>query len=168
MTDLIACHGCGAEVEDLPGKPHPYFGASAGCWEVYCKILAKEYGEYGYPEPAHQLTVDTYAVEHPGQPERRSIQSVNGHLASLCLALERGIEGREATRTMGRILAREKHLEWLEPPSFEGRMTVLDVVDAGSREEHCDRVGRWARDVWEAWSPHQARVREMVEGYLDR
>jgi uncharacterized protein (DUF885 family) len=36
-----------------------YIGASAGCWEIYGEILAKEFGEYRYPEPTHQLTVHT-------------------------------------------------------------------------------------------------------------
>lgn len=165
-NNLVPCYGCGARVEDLPGEPHPYLGASTGCWEIYYRILAKEYGEYGYPETTHRLTVDAYAVQHPGVPERRSIQSVNGHLASLLLTFERGVVGREATRAMGSMLAKEKDLEWLDPPSFVGRMTVLDLVDAASREEHCVLVERWARDVWEAWSLHHGRVREMVDRYF--
>ena len=80
---LVRCPGCGALVPDVPGLPHPYIGASAGCWEIFGQILAKEYGDYGYPITTHQLTVDAYAVQHPGQPERRSIQSVNSHLISL-------------------------------------------------------------------------------------
>jgi hypothetical protein len=55
-------------VKNKPGKPHKYIGAVAGCWEIYGEILAKEYGEYGYPELTHRLTVDTYAVQHPGTP----------------------------------------------------------------------------------------------------
>ncbi|MGB5944229.1 MAG: DUF5946 family protein, partial [Leeuwenhoekiella sp.] len=59
--EKIACYGCGALTENLDGVPHPYIGASQGCWNLYGQILAKEYGEYDYPELTHRLTVDTYA-----------------------------------------------------------------------------------------------------------
>jgi hypothetical protein len=42
---------------------------------VYGEMLAREYGDPAYFR-VHQLTVDTYAVQHPGPRERRAIQSV--------------------------------------------------------------------------------------------
>lgn len=66
----IKCIGCGALVEDLAGKPHKYIGASQECWNLYGEVLAKEYGEYNYPQLTHRLTVDTYAIQHPGEPIR--------------------------------------------------------------------------------------------------
>ena len=84
MRKLIACHGCGAMVDDLPGKPHPYVGANAGCWELYGRVLAHEYEALPLLRETHLLTVDTYSVQHPGVPCRRSIQSVSIHLMRLC------------------------------------------------------------------------------------
>jgi hypothetical protein len=52
-------------------RPHPYIGSASGCWLLYSEVLAREYGDLRYA-PAHQLTVDVYAVQHPGVPERRS------------------------------------------------------------------------------------------------
>jgi len=52
-------------------------------------VLAREYSEPAY-FGVHQLTVDTYAVQHPGVAERRSIQSVALHLITLSLMVERG------------------------------------------------------------------------------
>lgn len=55
---MVKCPGCGAAVKDIPGVPqvHRRFGRLL---EIYGEILAKEFGEYRYPEPTHQLTVHT-------------------------------------------------------------------------------------------------------------
>jgi len=167
MTDKLAtCYSCGALVKDIPGTPHKYIGATAGCWEIYGEILAKEFGEYGYPEPTNRLTVDTYAVQHPGKPGRRAIQSVSGHLVSLHLVLEEGWSGPVATRAIAQILKQADQFIWLEPPSPSGHITVLDVVKANSLPEHEQLVLAWARDVWQAWAAHHVYVRDLVRQYL--
>ena len=112
----IKCYGCAALVDNVIGKPHKYIGASQGCWNLYTEILAKEYGEYNYPEHTHRLTVDTYAIQHPGQPGRQSIQSVNIHLISLYSVLVKKMNGSNATKLIGEILQRDPAFEWLEPP----------------------------------------------------
>src|SRR5262245_33803894 len=116
----VRCPGCGAAVPDLPGTPHPYLGAVTGCWEIFGEVLAREYVDYGYPRTTNRLTTDTYAVQHPGEPSRRSIQSVNGHLVGLHLVLERGLEGGVATRVMGAVLGHPEKLTWLVPPEPNG------------------------------------------------
>ena len=163
---LIACSGCGAQVRDLPGQPHPYIGAAAGCWEVYGQVLAKEYGEYGYPELTHRLTVDTYAVQHPGRPGRRSIQSVNLHLASLYLILEKGWSSPAVSAALQKSLKQGGRFTWLEPPMPNGRITVLDVARAPDLAAHQEIVEAWARDVWAAWSHHHERVNKYVDDFL--
>jgi hypothetical protein len=47
----------------------------------------------------HPLTVDTYAVQHPGVPERRTSQSLALHLITLCLVIERGADPRDGPAT---------------------------------------------------------------------
>ena len=98
-ANLIPCVGCGALVPDVAGPTHPYIGASRGCWAIYGEVLAKEYGEYGYP-PVHGLTVDAYAAQHPGTPSRQAIQSVAVHLIALYLVLERGYGFARATEAL--------------------------------------------------------------------
>ncbi|MFQ3613878.1 MAG: DUF5946 family protein [Cyanobacteriota bacterium] len=164
MARFIKCYGCGAWVKDIPGEPHKYIGASAGCWEIYGEILAKEYGEYGYPETVHRLTVDAYAVQHPGNPSRQSIRSVNTHLISLCLVLEKELEGREATQSIGKVLEYTSEFVWLEPPIPNGQMIVLDVVKARDLSEHRELVHKWARDVWNAWADYH----HVVQGFVRR
>ncbi len=166
MTRLSKCPGCGALVRDMPGEAHRYIGASAGCWEVYGEVLAREYGEYGYPEPTHRLTVDTYAVQHPGNPGRQANQSVNVHLMGLCCVLDLGMDGRQATRAISLVIRRRPAFAWLGPPVPNGRITVLDVVKAQDLAEHQRLVEAWARDVWQAWSPHHRLVRDMLRTRL--
>jgi hypothetical protein len=159
---LVRCPGCGARVREVAGTPHRYIGAAAGCWEVYEGVLAKEFGEYRYPQPTHRLTVDTYAVQHPGEPSRQAIQSVNVHLVGLYLVLERGLHGAGATRALRAVVGRAAGLTWLQPPEPNGRLTVLDAALARSREEHVGLVLDWARDVWSAWAPHHAVVERLA------
>ena len=166
MESKIKCYGCGALVTDIPGKPHKYLGANAGCWEIYGEILAKEYGEYGYPETTHRLTVDTYAVQHPGTPSRQAIQSVNLHLISLQLILEQNMNGRGATYAMRKILGRSEGFVWLDPPVPNGQITVLDVVKAQDLPTHQRYVEEWARDVWKAWSFHHPQIRNQARDIL--
>lgn len=158
------CPGCGEMVEKKDGQPHQYIGATQGCWDLFGQILAKEYGEYNFPQLTHRLTVDTYAVQHPGQPSKQSIQSVNIHLISLYLILELGVDGKTVTKKMGEILSKEPKLEWLEPPIVNGRITVLDVSTATNQEEHENKVSEWAEDVWSCWySKHKQTIHKLVK-----
>jgi len=125
------------------GKPNRYIGASAGCWAIYEQVLAKEYGEYGYPD-IHRLTVDTYAVQHPGVASRQSSQSVWVHLVGMHLVLNLQLDARTATAQLGSVLAGRREFEWLEPPPKIGSATIVDVNQARGLPEHIDRVRRWA------------------------
>jgi uncharacterized protein DUF5946 len=157
---LMPCPGCGAKFPGPVGTPHEYIGASAGCWSVYEEILAKEYGEYKYPD-IHRLTVDAYSVQHPGAAGRRSSQSVWVHLAGMYLVLEAGLAGREATRTLQTVLKTKKEFEWLVPPQQNGSMTVLDVRKAGDLKNHIRVVESWARSIWASWRPYHPLVRDL-------
>ena len=158
----VRCPGCGALVRGIAGTPHRYIGAAAGCWEIYESVLAKEYGEYRYPQPTHRLTVDAYAVQHPGEPSPQATQSVHVHLVGLHLVLERGVEGAAVTRALRAVVRRSAGLAWLVPPDPNGRMTVLDVARALDLEEHARLVRDWATDVWEAWAAYHAAVARLA------
>ena len=159
--------GCGALVPDVDGPVHRYIGASPGCWATYGELLAREFSD-ARAYAAHRLTVDTYAVQHPGGPSRQSIQSVGVHLISLHLVLEKGYNSTPATEAMRQALTPRGRFVWLSPPSMAGTMTVLDVVSAADLEEHIDLAHRWARSVWGAWAPHHATVRQWAETVTSR
>lgn len=165
MTDsdsLLACTGCGAFVPDIEGPTHRYVGASPGCWAVYSEVVAREYGEYRYPS-VHRLTVDTYAVQHPGTPSRQSIQSVAVHLISLHVVLERSFKPGQAIEVIRAALQYPDRYVWLEPPPSLGGLTIVDVSQAKDLSEHEEIVERWAWFAWDAWSPHHDAVRAWAE-----
>ena len=152
------CAGCGVALETYDGPMHPYLGASAGCWALFGEVLAREFNN-PVNMRVHGTTVDTYAVQHPGVPEPRSIQSVNLHLVRLGLVLEHGVPQDAATRLMTQV-KRGPELIWLEPPTPNGSVTAKDVLQQGDR--HRDAVMEWARDVWDAWALHHDHVHRLM------
>lgn len=162
MNGQIKCYGCGALVEASDGATHKYIGAAAGCWAIYGEILAKEYGNPSYFYPAHRLTADAYAAQHPGVPGRQSTQSVYVHLAGLYLTLEQNFDVQKIPKIMSSLTEQSENFVWLEPPVPNGAITVVDVVKAASAEEHQKIVRVWAEDVWRAWVLHHAKIKELV------
>jgi len=159
-----ACPGCGLLLPESAGPSHPYIGASPACWERFGELLAREYGEFQYPD-IHRLTVDAYAVQHPGVPGRRSINSVCVHLIALHLQLERGMEPTQVTKAMDGI-SRGLELRWLDPPDPNGSIRVTDVLAAEDLDAHVRLVRAWADDVWAAWSAHHETVRAWAQQAL--
>jgi hypothetical protein len=157
-----ACPGCGLELPVSDGPTHPYIGASPACWALYGELLARDYSAGEYP-PHHRLAVDTYAVQHPGRPGRRAIQSVGAHLMRLCLVLERGVFSDRVDSAMRAIMANPPEYRWLDPPEPNGTITVRDVLQAPDVPALAAEVETWARDLWSAWSPHHPTIRAWLD-----
>ena len=153
----IPCVGCGAMVPDINAPTHPYIGASPGCWKFYGDVLGREYGELRNP-PWHRLTVDAYAAQHPGSESRRSIQSVAVHLIALHLVLDQQLDPLYVTRRMSATVAGAEKYHWLEPPDFDGTLSIVDVAAAAEPDRHEQAVRQWATGVWQAWRGHHATV----------
>jgi len=134
---------------------------------VYGEVLAREYGEYGFP-PVHTLTVDAYAAQHPGKPSPEVIQSVAVHLVGLYVILERGFELHKASRVTSEAAAYRTRYGWLEPPDLTACLTIQDAAAADSLARHEDRVWEWARSVWDAWTPHHATIKNWSNLVLSR
>lgn len=157
---------CGAVVPDEPGPTHRYLSSAPACWRIYGEVLAKEYSAPEYFR-VHKLTVDAWAVQHPGRPSRQTIQSEAVHLARLCMLIERGWSLENADAVLARFGRRDKTaMHWLVPPADMGPITVLDVSYARDASSHCDRVWRWARSVWAAWRDHHEQIRAWVDRYV--
>lgn len=157
------CPGCGLVLPVVDGGRHPYIGASASCWALFTKVLAREYGDPAYLA-IHRTTVDAYAAQHPGLPEPRSITSVNVHLVGLYLVLERRLEPGFVGTVIGDLTKQNADLRWLPPPATLGSVTVIEVSrqDASIRD-HEDAVRAWARSVWAAWAPHRETIVVLAE-----
>ncbi|MDQ2853494.1 MAG: DUF5946 family protein [Chloroflexota bacterium] len=163
MRRAITCPGCGAIVPDVEEtRRHTYVGSAPFCWLLYSEVLAREYGDYRY-SPVHQLSVDAYAVQHPGVPERRAAQSVAVHLVGLCLTLERGRGAAELPRLRQSLASRKRVFPWLEPPPSVGDLTIVDIHAAETPEAHQDLVATWAGSAWQAWSLHHAQVHAWAD-----
>ena len=162
------CPDCKVALPAHPGDGHPYLGASPSCWALFGEVLAREYGDPCLME-VHRLTVDAYAAQHPGQPERRSIRSVWAHLIGLHLTIERDLSHDFARRVIGSVTASRTPLDWLPPPEHLGDVTVVDLHRADDPDEHRRMVYRWAESVWTAWRPHReaiARIADQAAAWL--
>ncbi|MEZ6195868.1 MAG: DUF5946 family protein [Planctomycetota bacterium] len=156
-----SCIGCGAFVPAVDGPTHRYLEAAPGCWQLYGEVLSREYEDRAY-WPSHRLTVDTYAVQHPGRPSPQSIRSVAVHLISLHLVLEREASPDRALRAIRAAVSGPDHFRWLEPPASMGPVTVVDAHAAVDAADHARRVRAWAESAWAAWSGHHEAVRAWV------
>ncbi len=149
----------------MTGPTHAYIGSVPGCWQLYGEVLAHEYTDYAYGA-LHTLTVDTYAVQHPHNADRRNRQSVGVHLIGLCAVLEHDLAVDEARTLIGDIALaqRQRGWEWphVVPPSL-GAITVADVHAAPGPTEHRERIRLWAGSVWEAFSEHHHTVRAWFD-----
>lgn len=162
---MSRCLGCGAEFPERDGPTHRYMASSPACWAAYGEVLAREYSDPAYFQ-VHRLSVDAYAVQHPGKPSPQTIQSIAVHLVRLCLLLERSLPMERANDAMLKASEREENYVWLTPPANLGSVTVADVVDAVDVNAHMAAVRRWAESAWQAWSPHHVTVRSWLpEGY---
>lgn len=163
---MVACYGCGGEFPESDGPTHRYLGSSPGCWAVFGQVLAREYGDLRYHE-VHRLTVDTYALQHPGQPSQQTIRSVALHGISLCAIFELKASFEEATRVIQQATRDRERFEWLTPPSSTGGLTVLHVARTTNLPDHKQAVRNWAASVWEAWSSHHTTFRRWLEESWD-
>jgi len=135
--------------------------SSPACWAAYGEVLAREYGDPAYWR-LHRMTVDAYAVQHPGSVSRQAIQSVAVHLCRLCIILEEGFSIEHANDAMLAIQKVGHQFRWLEPPRSRGEVTVADVLAATTADEHLGQVERWAKSCWASWAEHHATIRSWL------
>ena len=148
MSGGAPCPGCGVVLPEYDGPTHPYIGASAACWALYGELLAHEYAELGYPE-CHRLTVDAYAVQHPGSAGRARSSRSATHLSGLYLVLERGFDGPAATALKNGVLATKPRFRLAQPARARiGRSRCRTCSRSAADISHCDAVETWARSVW--------------------
>lgn len=157
------CPGCGVVLPVHEGPLHAYLGASAECWQLYGRLASPSTTEPDAPR-LRRLVADAYAAQHPGVPQRRSIQSVAVHLMDLCLLLERDGEIERDAPEPGREPRRKAlDLHWLDPPDARGEMTVADALRASAGESRAGRIEAWASEVWAAWAAHHPTVRAWLD-----
>jgi hypothetical protein len=166
-AELIPCAGCGALVPDTDGPTNANFGGSPGCWAIYENVRARGLGDPRYGE-LQQLTIDTYALQHPPLSRRGSTQSAAPHLIGLCATLERGFPASVAIQAVRNAVKLRDSFESLAQPESSGELTILHVRDATTLQDHTRRVREWSSSVWGAWSPHHRAIRGWTADVIRR
>ena len=150
------------------GPVHAFLGASAECWQLYRRLVSPSASEPDGPR-LRRLVADAYAAQHPGVPQRRSVQSVAVHLMDLCLLLERDGQIAHESCEPGRSPRRKAlGLHWLEPPEARGTMTLVDALSVDAGRDREARIEAWAGQVWAAWEPHHRTVRTWLDACAER
>lgn len=153
----LTCPGCGLVGGPAEGPTHPYMLSSPRCWSLYGELLAVGGG---------QLSIDSYAVQHPGVPESRSIQSVGVHLVSLCAAFERSWPHERATHLIHRAVDLNPGWQWLDPEPPLGTITVAEVVGENDLIARSEIVTSWAEEMWGVYEDHHSLVRQWLDAVL--
>lgn len=161
-----SCPGCGSRFPVAATASYDgYYHASPECWQAYTEVLGTEFGDALLFGQVHQLTVDTYAVQHAGgaHPDK----SVGVHLAGLYLVLERNFKPPSVPKYLQRLSDAIETWPHFSRPKDRLLLTVRDIASAGSRRRHIELVREWSRSVWEAWSLYHAEVANLAERHLD-
>ena len=160
-AEIAVCPGCGSRLSAVEGPVHAYMTSSPACWAAFNAVMAREYSDPGLMA-VHRLSVDAWAVQHPGDGSRRAIQSVGLHLARLMVQIEQGLEGAAANTAMLGFAARKGDLPELSPRGTY-TLTVADVVEAEAPDAHRAAVRRWAGAVWADWSDQHDFIRGWAQ-----
>ena len=154
------CFSCGGSFEPYEGPTHKYMRSSPGCWKAYGELLAREYENPLLFGAVHRLTVDAYALQHPGDPsDRRATQSVWIHYAALHLALVEEVSHASIPAKMQTLAS--KTLPPLPPAPQSHSITLADVV-AEEASNHVPAVQRWAASAYSAWKPLRRDVSRLL------
>ncbi|MEE8143729.1 MAG: DUF5946 family protein [Planctomycetota bacterium] len=159
------CPGCGLQMPLSDAVVNRgYYNTSPECFSVYTEVLGDEFGNVLLFGQVHQLTVDTYAVQHAGgvHPDK----SIDVHLVGLYLGLERGLTSTRVPKLLKRLADTVSYWPHFPPPTETGSVTVLEVALADSVEAHMKLVREWAGQLWDAWSPYHAEVTALVAEHV--
>lgn len=165
-TDLYTtCPGCGSCLAvNQNARYDGYFNVSPECWLIFTDVIGVEFGNAVLFGQVHQLTVDTYAVQHVGgnHPDK----SMAIHLVGLYLVLERNIKPTQATTLIKGLADVVKSWPHFTPPDNKASMTINDVTPVGSMDSHILSIHKWGREVWDIWSSHQLAIEKFASNHL--
>src|ERR1044072_6846105 len=158
--------GCGLRMpaRKSTNTSRGYYNVSDECWDLYTEVLGNEYGNAFLFGQVHQLTVDSYAVQHAAPPHPD--KSLDVHLFGLYLSLEKGIRSPYVPPLLQRLVAAIEVWPHYEPPADRAAITVFDVAFCDSTEDHIRVVKDWAHVVWASWSKYHAEVARFVSEAL--
>ncbi len=136
--------------------------SSAACWRGYGELLAAQYSD---PQRMqfHQVIVDAYAAQHPGDDDPRAVQSAAIHLMTLALFLDRGVDPALGTQLHKQMVTRPAFHRLQRPDeASKGALTFQHVPLDGNVALARERAYEWARSVWASWEFHQDVVHRWL------
>ena len=153
------CPGCGLIAPAHDGPTHRYMVSSASCWAAFGELVAADYSSQERMQ-FHQVVVDAYAAQHPGDGERQQVQSVGLHLMTLCLFLEHDVDPALGSQLHQRMIRRPafRRLERTGP----GDLTLTHVPTVGPIDGVREAAYEWAGAVWSTYEPEWETVRQWV------
>lgn len=155
------CFACGGSFVAVEGPTHEYMLSSPGCWNAYGGVLAREYENPMLFGAVHRLTVDAYALQHPGDAsDRRARQSVWVHYAALYLSLHKQEAHSRIPSVMQKLVAGT--FPALPPPPARFDVTLEDVLAQGEIN-HVSAVKAWADCAFEAWAELEDQTVAMLK-----
>ena len=132
------CPACGAVAA----------GGRDGCQTVFDALTVRAYADVAYAS-VRDLAFDTYCMQHL-ESYCRSAKSYAAHLMRLYCGLEYNGDPR-VYEAIQHWLNGSVKIEKPQVLSHLGTMTVADVRQAQTAEEHARLVRVWAANVWEAY-----------------
>ena len=151
------CPACGAPL-----------GGRAGCQAVFDALCARAW-EAPERGAAHNLAVDAYCLQHPGD-YCASAKSYAAHLAGLACGLA-PTGARARHRAIARWLDGARPLERPTPPAARGTVTIAAVPsgDAGDAQDgaaYAAAVRVWAEAVWRAYAAQHGLAQRWLAAAL--
>lgn len=155
------CFACGGSFVAVEGPTHIYMHSSPGCWNAYGGVLEREYESPMLFGAVHRLTVDAYALQHPGDAsDRRARQSVWVHYAALYLSLHKKEDHSRIPSVMRKLTVRT--FPALPPAPTQFDFTLEDVLAQGEAN-HVSAVKAWADCAFKAWAELEDQTVAMLK-----
>jgi hypothetical protein len=169
VKDMILCEFCGSKLspEDFL-ELSPRDGASL-CQLAYDMVLANSYSKAELRE-THQLLVDCYAVQHSALQDFGGSSGTALSLMTLYLFCEEGISPGKGSSLHQSMAKHHYGYSSVTPPTEEYPVTIEDVLKKVGMLDYTDELWRWARSVWQIWTPRHMLVREWIDRWqsIDR
>ena len=135
---------------------------------IFSQLGVEKALPFGYT-PAHQLRLDSYMAQHPGDgSDRRDRQSVLVHLVSLCALLESKRRPERADYIRALVVDHFPDPPHLTRSSGPGELTVLYLLDAGDRSDYEKRARAWGQAVWESWAEQHSLIHDALATVIRR
>jgi hypothetical protein len=156
------CPGCGLTLTSDQIGLDDRFQASYACRQLYDELSAYTLTLHDL-DFTHQLVVDVYQAQHPGEPAKPI--GIAFALAGLCLVVEHNYTGKEVQKVHMRMARKKRAWPEFALPTENAATTVLDVVQSPD-DRRRDMIEKWSTSVWCIWRSEHHKVRALIREHV--